>query len=144
MTEIRSYRNVFDLERRIYRVDRLRLNPGGVPLRGIVYFLAIFAVTLLAGRLPVVGVFARTLPWYVRELALPGAVSGLLTLIKIEGRASLRGSGHSRRPTGVGAHMSSWCSRMGRTRACAACATPARARCSSVPPMSAQHGARAY
>jgi hypothetical protein len=87
MTEIRSYRNVFDLERRIYRVDRLRLNPGGVPLRGIVYFLAIFAVTLLAGRLPVVGVFARTLPWYVRELALPGAVSGLLTLIKIEGRS---------------------------------------------------------
>ena len=40
MAEIRSYRRVFDLERRIYRVDRIRLNPGGVPVRGVVYFLA--------------------------------------------------------------------------------------------------------
>jgi hypothetical protein len=87
MTEIRSYRNVFDLERRIYRVDRLRLNPGGVPLRGIVYFLALLAVTLLAGRLPLIGLLVRTLPWYVRELAVPGAVAALLTLIKIEGRS---------------------------------------------------------
>jgi hypothetical protein len=87
MTEIRSYRNVFDLERRIYRVDRLRLNPGGVPLRSVVYFLAILAASLLAGRLPLVGVLARTLPWYLRELAFPGAVAALLTLIKIEGRS---------------------------------------------------------
>ena len=34
LMEVRSYRRVFDLERRIYRVDRLRLNPGGVPVRG--------------------------------------------------------------------------------------------------------------
>ena len=34
--EVRSYRTVFDLERRLYRIDRLRLNPGGVPVRGIV------------------------------------------------------------------------------------------------------------
>lgn len=87
MTEIRSYRNVFDLERRIYRVDRLRLNPGGVPLRGVVYFLAILATSLLAGRLPVVGVLARMLPWYARDLLFPGALAALLTLIRIEGRA---------------------------------------------------------
>lgn len=86
MTEIRSYRNVFDLERRIYRVDRLRLNPGGVPVRGIVYFLAILAATLLAGRLPLIGGLARALPWYVRDVAMPGAAAALLTLIKIEGR----------------------------------------------------------
>ncbi|HTD57585.1 MAG TPA: hypothetical protein VK672_01710 [Solirubrobacteraceae bacterium] len=87
MTEIRSYRHVFDLERRIYRVDRLRLNPAGVPLRGVAYFLAILVATLLAVRLPLVGVLARTLPWYVRELALPGALAALLTLIKVEGRS---------------------------------------------------------
>jgi hypothetical protein len=87
MTEIRSYRNVFDLERRIYRVDRLRLNPGGVPLRGIVYFLAILATSLLAGLLPLVSVLARMLPWYARDLLFPGALAALLTLIKIEGRA---------------------------------------------------------
>jgi hypothetical protein len=87
MTEIRSYRNVFDLERRIYRVDRLRLNPGGVPLRGIVYFLTILAVSLLAARLPLVGALARMLPWYLRELLGPAAAAALLTLIKIEGRS---------------------------------------------------------
>jgi hypothetical protein len=86
MTEIRSYRNVFDLERRIYRVDRLRLNPGGVPLRGIVYFLAVLAATLLAAGLPLIGVLAHTLPWYVRDVAVPGATAALLTLIKVEGR----------------------------------------------------------
>jgi hypothetical protein len=87
MTEIRSYRNVFDLERRIYRVDRLRLNPGGVPLRGIVYFLAILAVTVLTGCLPLIGALAHMLPWYARDVALPGAAAALLTLIKIEGRS---------------------------------------------------------
>lgn len=87
MIEIRSYRNVFDLERRIYRVDRLRLNPAGVPLRGVVYFLAILAATLLAGRLPLIGVLARALPWYARDVAVPGALAALLTLIKIEGRS---------------------------------------------------------
>jgi hypothetical protein len=34
--DIRSYRAVFDLERRIYRIDRLRLNPSGVPVRGVI------------------------------------------------------------------------------------------------------------
>jgi hypothetical protein len=87
MTEIRSYRNVFDLERRIYRVDRLRLNPAGVPLRGIVYFLAILAIALLAGALPVSGELVRSmLPWYVRDVAAPGATAALLTLIRVEGR----------------------------------------------------------
>jgi len=84
--EIRSYRTVFDLERRIYRVDRLRLNPGGVPLRGIVYFLALVALTLLAGALPLLGTLVRMLPWYMRDLGLPGASAAVLTMIRIEGR----------------------------------------------------------
>ncbi|MFZ1154974.1 MAG: hypothetical protein WAN93_08730 [Solirubrobacteraceae bacterium] len=86
MTEIRSYRSVFDLERRIYRIDRLRLNPGGVPLRGIVYFIVILAATLLAGALPLIAALMRMLPWYVRDVALPGATAALFTLIKVEGR----------------------------------------------------------
>ena len=57
--EIRSYRRVFDLERRIYRIDHLRLNPSGVPVRGVVYFLALLAGVLLAARLPGAGVLAR-------------------------------------------------------------------------------------
>ncbi|HTA98081.1 MAG TPA: hypothetical protein VK730_10625 [Solirubrobacteraceae bacterium] len=84
--EIRSYRCVFDLERRLYRIDRLRLNPAGVPLRGIVYFLALLGTVLLAGALPLVGALVRMLPWYLREVGAPGACAALLTLIKVEGR----------------------------------------------------------
>ena len=84
--EIRSYRRVFDLERRIYRVDRLRLNPGGVPVRGIVYFLAILAAVLIAARLPLLGDGARLLPWYLGDLLLPAASSAILTMIRVEGR----------------------------------------------------------
>jgi hypothetical protein len=84
--EIRSYRAVFDLERRIYRVDRLRLNPGGVPVRGVVYCLAILACLALAGTLPLLGTGVRALPWYVRDLLLPAGLAALLTMIRVEGR----------------------------------------------------------
>jgi hypothetical protein len=84
--EIRSYRAVFDLERRIYRVDRLRLNPGGIPVRGVVYFLAILAAMLVAGGLPLVGAVLGALPWYLRDLALPVASATVLCAIRIEGR----------------------------------------------------------
>jgi hypothetical protein len=84
--EIRSYRAVFDLERRIYRIDRLRLNPGGIPLRGVVYCLAILAVLALAGAVPLLGAVVRALPWYLRDLALPAGSAAVLTMIRVEGR----------------------------------------------------------
>jgi hypothetical protein len=84
--EIRSYRAVFDLERRIYRVDRLRLNPGGIPLRGVVYCFALLAGLALLGALPLVGAAVRALPWYLRDLVLPAGGAALLTVIRIEGR----------------------------------------------------------
>ena len=86
MMEIRSYRRVFDLERRIYSVDRLRLNPGGVPVRGILYFLAILATMLIAASLPGVGDLVRVLPWLARDLALPAAGATVLSAIRVEGR----------------------------------------------------------
>ncbi len=84
--EIRSYRRVFELERRIYRVDRLRLNPNGVPVRGVVYFLALLAGSMLAARLPVGGLVAGVIPWYARDLALPGLLAALLAVVRIDGR----------------------------------------------------------
>jgi hypothetical protein len=84
--EIRSYRAVFDLERRIYRVDQLRLNPGGIPVRGVVYFIVILLATLIAGGLPLVGAAIGALPWYLRDLALPIASATVLSVIRIEGR----------------------------------------------------------
>ncbi len=86
MIEVRSYRRVFDLERRIYSVDQLRLNPGGVPVRGVVYFLAILFVGLVAANLPLLGALAGGLPWYLRDIALPGAGATVLSAIRLEGR----------------------------------------------------------
>jgi hypothetical protein len=86
MMEIHSYRAVFDLERRIYRVDRLRLNPGGVPVRGVVYALALIAVALVCGSVPPLRLAARALPWYLTDLALPIGAATLLTVIAIDGR----------------------------------------------------------
>jgi hypothetical protein len=84
--EIRSYRAVFDLERRIYRIDRLRLNPAGVPVRGIVYFLALLAAIVLCARVPPLRAVTSALPWYLLYLALPGASAALATVIAIDGR----------------------------------------------------------
>lgn len=83
---IRSYRRVFDLERRIYRIDRLRLNPGGVPVRGIVYFLILLLVALALERVAPISLLAQVVPWYVRDLALPAMFSAVLAVVRIEGR----------------------------------------------------------
>jgi hypothetical protein len=117
--EIRSYRAVFDLERRIYRIDQLRLNPGGIPVRGVVYFLAILLAMLIAGGLPLVGAAIGALPWYLRDLALPVASATVLSVIRIEGRpfhlaayALLRYRVGSRRFAGVrpcGGPGECWC-----------------------------------
>jgi hypothetical protein len=77
---------VFELERRIYRIESLRLNPTGVPVRGIAYFLALLATTLLAARLPLLGSAVRMMPWCLRDLAMPGAMAVVLTIIRLEGR----------------------------------------------------------
>jgi hypothetical protein len=118
---IRSYRTVFDLERRIYRVDRVRLNPAGVPLRGIVYFLAIVAVALIAVSVPLLGAVIRTLPWYMRDLGLPGVGAAVLSMIRLEGRpfhlaarSLLRYAAGPRHLAGACACRASDCSRVGR------------------------------
>jgi hypothetical protein len=85
--EIRSYRRVFDLERRIYSVDTLRLNPAGVPVRGLVYLAVLVVATLALAHLPLSGwVFARA-PWYLSELALPALAASVLAMLRLGGRA---------------------------------------------------------
>lgn len=86
MIEIRSYRRAFDLERRIYSVDGLRLNPGGVPVRGLVYYAAAALCALVVSRLPVLGWVLRPLPWYMRILALPAILAALLSVVRLDGR----------------------------------------------------------
>lgn len=84
--EIRSFRSVFALERRIYRIDTLRLNPSGIPLRGIGYALALVAVALLAGAVPPTSWLDPALPWYIRDLGLPIAASFVLGSLRLDGR----------------------------------------------------------
>ena len=83
---IRSYRRVFDLKRRIYRIDRLRLNPGGIPVRGIAYFVALLLAALVLEHLPPTSLVGRMVPWYVPDLVLPGTLSAVLAVVRVEGR----------------------------------------------------------
>ncbi len=84
--DIRSYRAVFDLERRIYRIDRLRLNPSGVPVRGVIYFLLIFVLLAVLRSMPLLSLPLRLLPWYLSEIALPGLSAALLASVRLDGR----------------------------------------------------------
>jgi hypothetical protein len=84
--EVRSFRSVFALERRIYRIDTLRLNPGGVPLRGIVYAAALMVVALVAGSVPPTAWADAVIPWFVRDIGLPILAATLLGAARIEGR----------------------------------------------------------
>jgi hypothetical protein len=84
--EIRSFRSVFALERRIYRVDTLRLNPGGIPLRGVAYAAALIAAALAAGALPPTSWLDPLIPWYLRDVGMPLAAAMLLGAMRIEGR----------------------------------------------------------
>jgi len=83
---VRSYRAVFALERRIYRIDNLTLNPSGVPLRGIVYAVAVALAVAVCSTLPVVGLGLRLLPWFVRLVGLPLALAAFACVVRIEGR----------------------------------------------------------
>ena len=84
--EVRSYRTVFDLERRLYRIDRVRLNPGGVPVRGVVYGVVLTVVVAVLAGLPVLGWPLRALPWPARHLLLPTVLAAALTVVRVDGR----------------------------------------------------------
>jgi hypothetical protein len=86
---IRSFRVVFDLERRIHKVDRWRLPvPHGVPLRGVAYFVVALVAVVLLSRLPVAGVLVGALPPPVRYVVGPVAVAYALTQVRVDGRSA--------------------------------------------------------
>jgi hypothetical protein len=84
---IRSFRVVFDLERRIHKIDRWRIPvPYGLPLRGIAYWAAAMLVTVVAGRLPLAGELVGVLPAPIRFAIVPVAVAYALVRVQIDGR----------------------------------------------------------
>jgi hypothetical protein len=91
---IRSYRRVFRVDRRIYRVDRWALPvPGGVPLRGVVYFACAVLVVIAAGALPVLGDLVGLLSPPLRYVILPLGIAVLGAQASPDGRAAHRFAG---------------------------------------------------
>src|SRR3954451_1680840 len=88
---IRSYRRVFEVDRRIYRVDRWALPvPGGVPLRGLGYFIATLLFVVVGGRLPVLAPLLGLVSPPLRYVVLPLAVAVLGSQAAPDGRAAHR------------------------------------------------------
>src|SRR4051812_14521972 len=88
---IRSYRRVFEVDRRIYRVDRWALPvPGGVPLRAVGYFVAALLAVLVAGSLPAVGALTAGVSAPLRFVVAPLAVAVLGSQAAPDGRAAHR------------------------------------------------------
>ena len=88
---VRSYARVFQVDRRLYRIDRWALPvPGGVPLRGVVYFVVALVAALLASGLPGVGALLGALSPPLRYVVLPLAVAVLGTQAAPDGRSAHR------------------------------------------------------
>jgi hypothetical protein len=87
--EVRSFRAVFDLERRIHQIDRWRIPlPYGLPLRSLGYALAALVVVLVTASLPFVGNIVAALPAPVRLVLLPAGAAYLLTRVSVDGRSA--------------------------------------------------------
>lgn len=85
--EIRSFRVVFALERRIHHIDQWRIPvPYGLPVRALAYAVAALALTLLAGRIPIVGAAIGLVPAPLRLVVWPGAVGFVLSRLRVDGR----------------------------------------------------------
>src|SRR3954447_16270839 len=88
---IRSYRRVFEVDRRIYRVDRWALPvPGGVPLRAVGYFAAALLGVILVGSLPGAGELMSTVSAPIRFVVGPLAIAVLGTQAAPDGRVAHR------------------------------------------------------
>jgi TcpE family len=84
---IRSFRVVFELERRIHKVDRIRLPlPYGLPLRSLAYAVLAFAAVVAFARLPIVGAVVAAVPAPVRLAVVPALVAYVLTQLRPDGR----------------------------------------------------------
>jgi len=88
---IRSYRRVFRVDQRIYRVDRWALPvPGGVPLRGVLYFACTLLALLALSALPVLGELVEQLSPPFRYVVVPLAVAVLGSQASPDGRPAHR------------------------------------------------------
>jgi hypothetical protein len=86
---IRSYRRVFNVERKIYKVDKYVL-PRPLELRAAVYFIGALLFIVLVSRLPVIGLPLGVVGWQYKFVVLPLAVAVLGTRVTPDGRPAHR------------------------------------------------------
>ena len=85
--QLRGYRRVFRIERRLFRFDRWRIPyPHGVPLRGIGYFFVLELCALAASRLPLLGAFVALWSPAIPYLTLPALGAFVAMQVRIDGR----------------------------------------------------------
>lgn len=85
--QIRGYRKVFRIERRLFRFDRWRIPyPHGVPLRGIGYFVVLEFCVLVASRLPILAQLLSLAHPSLVYLGFPLVGAVLLMQVRIDGR----------------------------------------------------------
>jgi hypothetical protein len=88
---VRSYRRVFEVDRRIYRVDRWALPvPGGIPLRAVGYFALSVVAMVVLGALPLVGELVGMLSPPLRYVVVPIAIAVFGTQAAPDGRSAHR------------------------------------------------------
>lgn len=74
--QLRSYRLAFELERRIFRIDRYRLPvPYGLPLTAVAWWFAALVAVVLAARVPLLGGLLGVVPWPARLIVVPAALA---------------------------------------------------------------------
>lgn len=84
---LRSYRAVFDLEYRVYRLQRWTLPfPGGIALSTIAWTMGTAVAVLVADMVPGLGALLGLLPVPLRDLALPVGVGVLMSRYRPDGR----------------------------------------------------------
>src|SRR3954451_9679817 len=84
---IRSFGVVFDLERRIHKIDRFRVPlPYGLPLRSLGYAILALSIVLVASGVPLIGKPIVGIPAPLRLVGLPVAAAYALTGLHIDGR----------------------------------------------------------
>lgn len=85
--EIRSFRVVFAIERRLFKLERWRLPvPHGVPLRALAYFGVALAALVFLDALPLVGPVIELLPAPLRFVGLPALIAATLARVRVDGR----------------------------------------------------------
>ena len=85
--QLRGYRRVFQVERRLFRFERWRIPyPHGIPLRGIGYFLVLELLMFASRQLPLLGGLASAFPALIAFAALPLLGAFLLMQARIDGR----------------------------------------------------------